>query len=89
MAKPTRQTDDRDEQFYESLPAMADRYMYRDVTMEEPDVDSDFATVDETRLTAIVTIVLTILVTIGLGLVFIRGVETLQSVTPTQNSQAK
>ena len=94
MAQPTRtpKDDDKSEDtFYETMPATIHPYGLGGDTMsdDEPEhelSDRDRLTVDGTKATAIVTLILTALVTIGLALLFMRGLDIIQGTSPAQPS---
>jgi hypothetical protein len=70
MAASKRKPGEGEDNFYEAMPATADpRPM-------QPGLD-------EIKVTAIVTITLTILVAIGLAIVIFRALDLMRSVTPS------
>ncbi len=77
----------KDDTFYEAMPATARPYGFGgDMAAEEEPVeelsDRNQLTVDDTKTTAIVTLILTGLVAIGLALLFMRGLDTIRGVNP-------
>ena len=91
MAQAPKKRDQ--DMFYEAMPATADQYRYApDDTYDEPEpspqelTDRERLTVDDTKMTAIVTLILTALVALGLALLFLRGLETIKSAAPVPNS---
>jgi hypothetical protein len=90
MAQPKRSTKDEDT-FYEAMPATARNYGLGGNTVieheEEAELsDHDHLTVDDTKTTAVVTLILTALVTIGLALLFMRGLDIIQGTAPAPSS---
>jgi hypothetical protein len=82
---PEKEPQKEEETFYEAMPMAADaRYRFSDVEeAPEPELsDRDHLTIDETKTTAIVTLILTALVAVGLALLIWRGLDTIKGVNP-------
>lgn len=84
----------RDEPFYESLPATFDSFAGAFEDEEDRARDEELLTGDEPRnfdrsdqkLTAIITIALVALVAIVLGVLFLRGLDTIRSTLPATSA---
>jgi hypothetical protein len=100
MAKPqpTPEKEPREEEeesFYEAMPMAGTGYRFHDVEPADTEIqteaeasDRDRLTIDETKTTAIVTLILTALVAIGLALLIWRGLDTIKGVNPSQTNSS-
>jgi hypothetical protein len=86
MAQSKREPDeDQDDNFFEALGTTASRYHYRDASEDDNDIDRQHSS--DGRLTAIITLVLVVLVAIAMGILMLRGLDTIRSSVPaTSNS---
>jgi hypothetical protein len=74
-----RQTDE----FYEVMPLTASpHYIYRDDVAMADDTPEDNRLRDQTRVTAIITLLLVSLAAVIMGLLFVRGLQTMQDALP-------
>lgn len=95
---PEKRTEDnRDEPFYESLPAtfgtFADNFQAEeDLAADEEERlltgEQTEAPRADSRLTAIITILLVAFVAIVLGILFLRGLDTIKSTVPSSQSDS-
>jgi hypothetical protein len=84
-----RPKHDEDDNFYEAIGAAPSMGTWA-VPEDSDDIDEPVAelsdrnqlTIDDTKTTAIVTLILTAVVAIGLVLLFIRGLELIKGATP-------
>ena len=86
---PKKTNRHEEDSFYEAMPATADQFGTWNAEPEAaPDELSDEKqlTIEDTKTTAIVTLILTAIVAIGLTLLFIRGLEMLKGATPQQTT---
>ncbi len=81
----------REDEFYESMPGVMNDYYYR--RDEENDNFDEAQSTNQTRhmgreakTTAIITILLTIVVAIAMGLLFIKGIDLIKNMTPPSGS---
>ncbi|HEY2004672.1 MAG TPA: hypothetical protein VGH44_06180 [Candidatus Saccharimonadia bacterium] len=98
MTGNTRPKSDkqRDEPFYESLPATFDSFAGTFEEEEDRERDTELLTGDQPhtpdradqKFTAIITILLVAVVAIALGLLFLRGLDTIKSALPTGSAKA-
>jgi hypothetical protein len=80
MARTNRKREEQDN-FYEAMPATADQFRTWE-SAEEPDLpDQKQLTIDDTKTTAIITLILTAVVAVGLALLFLRGLEIIKGET--------
>jgi hypothetical protein len=82
-----KRTPQNDDTFYEAMPATARSFGYGGDMVEdeaplEEVTDRHELTIDDTKTTAIVTLILTGLVAIGVALLFMRGLDIIKSATP-------
>ena len=94
----TDNTDkNRDEPFYESLPASYDHFVqaFPEAEAEERERDDELLTAEEDqpaaspedqKFTAIITILLVTFVAVLLGVLFLRGLDTIKSNAPNQSA---
>lgn len=75
----------RDE-FYEAMPQAFSSRFHPDPLSEEriDEEPKEEQHAKDQRLTAIITIVLTVVVAFAMGLLFLRGLDSIKSVTPPQ-----
>lgn len=87
MARTTRKPAEHDN-FYEAMPATADSLRTWDSAEDEPvDLpDKEQLTIDDSKTTAIITLVLTAVVAVGLALLFLRGLEIIKGETSASTS---
>ena len=70
MANPNKNPNEPDD-FYEAMPAT---------------YQNDFPEItDESKVTAVITLILVVLVALAMGLLFLRGLDTVKSSVPAQN----
>jgi hypothetical protein len=86
MAKQ-RKREEQDDNFYEAIGATSGFAPWDTTTdeAEEPAVqlpDRHELTIEDTKSTAIITLILTAVVAIGLVLLFVRGLELIKGATP-------
>jgi hypothetical protein len=87
MTSSRRSKREREHEFYEFMAATADRYSFADPADEELARERELEhgqALEDTKLTAVITIVLTAVVAMALGLLFLRGLDTIKQVTPAQ-----
>jgi hypothetical protein len=91
MPKPKRRRIPRshqDEHFYESLPATLGHHYYipdtSEITPDQAEVEHDYTR--EARTTAIITLVISLLIAVVLGVLFVRGLDTIKNTVPPSNS---
>jgi hypothetical protein len=76
----------QDEQFYETLQQSIKYTPIEDPRHFEDIADKDDFATNDTRLTAIITIALTVLVALVMGVLFLRGLNAVNSAVPTQTT---
>jgi hypothetical protein len=91
MPKPKRRRIPRsheDEHFYESLPAAMGHQYYTpdaaEISPDEAEVEHDYTR--EARTTAIITLLLSLAIAVILGVLFVRGLDTIKNTVPPSDS---
>jgi hypothetical protein len=91
MPKPKRRRIPRsheDEHFYESLPATLGHQYYvpdaTEITQDEAEVEHDYTR--EARTTAIITLLISLVIAVVLGVLFVRGLDSIKNSVPPSNS---
>jgi len=90
--RPKKNDKHRDEPFYESMPATYDHFVNAFPEAEDEAREEELLTGEEQqtlepegqKFTAIITILLVAFVAIALGVLFLRGLDTIKSTVPTQ-----
>jgi hypothetical protein len=85
-ASKDKNSEGEGEQFYETLQQSIKYTPIEDPRHFEDIADKDDFAANDAKLTAVITIVLTVLVALVMGVLFLRGLNAVNSAVPTQTT---